>query len=845
MQVYAQVTVLFNNDKDLLDEFKQFLPDTSSGAPPAAGGLFGMLGQVTAGMGAPGVAAQAGAGSHQGPHGHGAQAPPGAARLDAGPPEGAKKAPGGGRSKKRAAGAASSTPGAEAAAPAPAAKSKSKKSKHSHAKLERSPARDVGGPVAAQEAYAPPMPMPPPSAQQALMYGSDGSLIPVPGTAPGVGLAMAPDGSLVPMGVGVNGVSGGMGLGPQAPPLATTDEVAFFDRVKKHIDDRATYLEFLKLLNLYTQDVIDVRTLVDRASLFIGGNRELFNAFQRLCGYDMGKHGWLEAEDPIIENVPALQRERVDLGSCKVYGASYRKLPKAEINLACSGRDPMCWEVLNDTWVSHPTWASEGESFNPHKKNVYEDALYRSEEERHEYDYHIEANLRTIALLEPIAARITTMDADERAAFRLKPGLGGQSKSIYQRVVKKVYGREHGVEVIAALHDNPCVAVPVVLARLKQKDEEWKRAQREWNKVWREVDARNYYKSLDHQGVNFKASDKKVITTKAFVSEIEAKRTQQLQARLAVDPNLPRPRPQYQLAYALDDTGVLMDVLKLALSFLDRAPYSRADCDRIEGFLRTFVPLLLALDPQEFEEQLSGGVVLEGQADEEAESRAGDDDVRSDADASDADSASVASTSRRGGAAAARRQEGDLRRRLLRNQAEAAQGEAAPEAAATTAARASSPALAAEVKAATEAMDAATAPVVAGGSGAPDVEMLDGEAKAAAAQALSEADGSAAPATKEAPADEEMQEAPVEADSAVNPAEPKTWLNAAGVKAFDSATRQNVATPPAAESAAPSPGGSAQPAAASIKCNFFCSTSHYVFVRLLQVSSTWRGLARS
>jgi histone deacetylase complex regulatory component SIN3 len=79
------------------------------------------------------------------------------------------------------------------------------------------------------------------------------------------------------------------------------------------------------------------------------------------------------------------------------------------------------------------------------------------------------------------------MEADERATFRLKPGLGNQSKSIYQRVIKKIYGKEQGAEVIQALHENPCVAVPIVLARLKQKDDEWKRALREWNRVWRDV----------------------------------------------------------------------------------------------------------------------------------------------------------------------------------------------------------------------------------------------------------------------------------------------------------------------------------------------------------------------
>lgn len=164
--------------------------------------------------------------------------------------------------------------------------------------------------------------------------------------------------------------------------------------------------------------------------------------------------------------------------------------------MQCSGRDSLCWEVLNDEWVSVPSMGAE-EVFLASKKNPFEEALHRSEDERHEYDFHIEANLRTIALLEPIAARIATMEPEERMTFRLKPGLGNQSKSIYQRIIKKVYGKEMGREVIQALHENPCTSVPIVLARLKQKDEEWKRALREWNRVWREVDAKNFYRSLD------------------------------------------------------------------------------------------------------------------------------------------------------------------------------------------------------------------------------------------------------------------------------------------------------------------------------------------------------------
>lgn len=231
----------------------------------------------------------------------------------------------------------------------------------------------------------------------------------------------------------------------------------------------------------------------------------------------------------------------------------------------------MCRAVLNDEWVSHPTFASEDSGFFTQKKNVYEEALHRCEEERHEYDFHIDAIGRTISVLDPIDRKIAQMTTEERASFKLKPNFGGTGKAIHQRIIKKIYGREAGLEVIEAIQTNPVAAIPVVVPRLKQKEEEWKRAQREWNKVWREVDAHNYYKALDHQSITFKAADKKGLTSKAFVSQIEAVMEEQMAKRaMLVDPLFTRARPRHQLEFEMGDEGVLMDCVKLTSSFLAR-----------------------------------------------------------------------------------------------------------------------------------------------------------------------------------------------------------------------------------------------------------------------------------
>jgi len=58
--------------------------------------------------------------------------------------------------------------------------------------------------------------------------------------------------------------------------------------------------------------------------------------------------------------------------------------------------------------------------------------------------------------------------------------------------------------------------------RLKAKEEEWREAQQGFNKIWREQYEKAYLKSLDHQGVNFKQNDTKVLRSKSLLNEIES-----------------------------------------------------------------------------------------------------------------------------------------------------------------------------------------------------------------------------------------------------------------------------------------------------------------------------------
>ena len=54
-----------------------------------------------------------------------------------------------------------------------------------------------------------------------------------------------------------------------------------------------------------------------------------------------------------------------------------------------------------------------------------------------------------------------------------------------QRAIRRIYG-DKSADIIEGLKRNPVVAVPLVLRRLRAKDEEWREVQKNFNKIWRD-----------------------------------------------------------------------------------------------------------------------------------------------------------------------------------------------------------------------------------------------------------------------------------------------------------------------------------------------------------------------
>lgn len=318
MQVYAQVTRLFKTAPDLLDEFKQFLPDHSqqgqqgsSAAEEAVSQAMQAtssresetkvkLGQVLpapkpVGRGRAKLAAPLPAvfteDVQPAPYAKRKRGPPAESTISTG------NVDTGDMSNLQLATSAKQKPG-----------TRSKKS--------------IGGVAGAQD---------PPSISSVRTNGeaavvNNGYLQPI--------LSYLPPGYTLP----ITSI-GASEQGPFPAAQETPEESLFFDRVADFIDDKFTYYEFLKLLNLYTQDIVDLPTLVSRAWLFIGSAPEIWADFREIVGWKDGISNGervIENGEWIVENIPAVDKKGPDLSNCEASGPSYRRLPKSVSHFSIS-----------------------------------------------------------------------------------------------------------------------------------------------------------------------------------------------------------------------------------------------------------------------------------------------------------------------------------------------------------------------------------------------------------------------------------------------------------------------------------------------------------------------------
>ncbi len=184
--------------------------------------------------------------------------------------------------------------------------------------------------------------------------------------------------------------------------------------------------------------------------------------------------------------------------------------------------------------------------------------------------------------------KIKTLTPEEINSYELSDK--DELEQLQYKAIKKVYGTR-GKEMVDSLKKYPAVAIPVVLARLKQKDIEWSKAKREWNKVWRQINERNYHKSLDHMGSFFKQDEKKFLSPKTLLQDVAK----------AMDPSSAVPS---QLNFEFKHSHIFDDIKRLMQVTFEKS-IGRTDREKADKLVKQVFSELFSLNPHRVEDSAS------------------------------------------------------------------------------------------------------------------------------------------------------------------------------------------------------------------------------------------------
>ncbi|CAM9790345.1 unnamed protein product, partial [Scytosiphon promiscuus] len=314
------------------------------------------------------------------------------------------------------------------------------------------------------------------------------------------------------------------GSGERAVPQTNEQELMSSIKHALMSAGREYWDEFTKVLQLQKLEVLAREEMLHLVSDLLENNHpDLYAEFKRMVNEACQQGEVSEVTSEMWSNTPL---NELDLTKSEKGGPSYRHLPKNFPLLSCSERTSAEQAVLNDVWVSVPVGSEGGGSdvaFKHIRKNVHEDLLFKCEDERFELDMVIEAGSSAIALLEPMADEIKTIDKTAGARYQFKMDRRVLSP-VQLAAITRIYG-DHGAEILELLRKNPCKTVPVILARLRQKDVEWRVSRERLNRTWALVQRNTYYKSLDRRSQDLKNEDKKGHSTKVLVADIMHRRT--------------------------------------------------------------------------------------------------------------------------------------------------------------------------------------------------------------------------------------------------------------------------------------------------------------------------------
>ncbi|XP_038703904.1 paired amphipathic helix protein Sin3-like 2 isoform X2 [Tripterygium wilfordii] len=324
----------------------------------------------------------------------------------------------------------------------------------------------------------------------------------------------------------------------------------FCEKVKERLHSLDDYQAFLRCLSIYSKGIIKRNDLLNLVTDLLGKYPDLMEEFNDFLEHCENLDGFLagvmskkslctdghvsrslkadekdkehkrelesaKEKDRGREKYLAKSIQELDLSNCERCTPSYRLLPVDYPIAMASQRSGLGAQVLNDHWVS-VTSGSEDYSFKHMRRNQYEESLFRCEDDRFELDMLLESVSSTAKRAEELLNKMNENYPNLDSPIRMEDYF----TALNLRCIERLYG-DHGLDAMDILRKNPTLALPVILTRLKQKQEEWARCRSDFNKVWADIYAKNHYKSLDHRSFYFKQQDSKNLNGKSLVTEIK------------------------------------------------------------------------------------------------------------------------------------------------------------------------------------------------------------------------------------------------------------------------------------------------------------------------------------
>ncbi|CAH8361113.1 unnamed protein product [Eruca vesicaria subsp. sativa] len=403
----------------------------------------------------------------------------------------------------------------------------------------------------------------------------------------------------------------------------------FCEKVKERLCSQDDYQTFLKCLNIFSNGIILRKELQNLVSDLLGKFPDLmeeFNqffercestdGFQHLAGV-MSKKS-LSSEEHLSRSVKGEEKERehkrdldaakekerskekymgksiqdLDLSDCERCTPSYRHLPSDYPIPSVRHRQKLGAAVLNDHWVS-VTSGSEDYSFKHMRRNQYEESLFRCEDDRFELDMLLKSVDSAAKSAEELLNNI--IEKKISSSFRVEDHF----TALNLRCIERLYG-DHGLDVTDLIRKNPTAALPVILTRLKQKQEEWTKCREDFNVVWADVYAKNHYKSLDHRSFYFKQQDSKNLSAKALVTEIKdlkEKSQEEDDALLSVAAGHRQPINPH-LEYEYYDRTIHEDLFKLVQFSCEEICSTKEQIGKVLRLWKNFLELILGVPPR-------------------------------------------------------------------------------------------------------------------------------------------------------------------------------------------------------------------------------------------------------